>query len=80
MNMIMHHLAQRPREISFVLENCFRGVILVTSNLETSKGQLILKCPFGSSNLPKKQRNVFKDFCPILKKRGQIKISVRESK
>ena len=33
---------------------------------EASKGQLILKCPFGVLNLPKNQRNFFQDFCPSL--------------
>ena len=32
-----------------------------------TKGQLILKCPFGVfKSSPKKQRNFFQDFCPSL--------------
>ena len=37
------------------------------------KGQLISICLFVSSNLPKKQRNFFQDFCPSLWKEVKSK-------
>ena len=51
---------------------CFLGYTftsmtsLLAHNVAHSKGQLILKCPFGAFKSSQKTQKIFQDFCPSL--------------
>ena len=53
---LFYKLASAKIFLSEFLPYCF----------QVSKGQLILKCPFGVFKSPKKTNDFFQDFCPIL--------------
>ena len=65
-NRIIKYVIKMDEKFSFLQKN--HGVPLAKS-----KGQLILKCPFGTFKSSKKPTKCFPGFMPQPPKRGQIK-------